>query len=115
MTVSSPTPDNTEVIVPESSIDLYSVPEIRERVAQLIAEGKTNIILDISGTTVAEEAEVFMRGLAEAVRKAGGSLVLVAPDPVVKVFQITGLDQVHPVFSSREAALAALGSAPDAD
>jgi hypothetical protein len=46
--------------------------------------------------------------LADTVQGHGGTLALVAPEPVVKVLGITRLDERIPVFTSRDDAIAAL-------
>ena len=98
---------NVEIVVPGGELDLYSLPELKERLIELVASGKTRIILDLSTSTfVDDEAHVF--ALPDFVRGHGGTLAFVVPEPVAEVFHITRLDERIPVFTSRDDAIAAL-------
>ncbi len=51
-------------------------------------------------------------GGVKRLRPAGGSLALVCTDDnITKIFEITGLDRVFPIHSSRDEALAAVATA----
>jgi anti-sigma B factor antagonist len=51
-------------------------------------------------------------GGVKRLRPAGGSLALVCTDEnITKIFEITGLDRVFPIHSSRDDALAAVTTA----
>jgi anti-sigma B factor antagonist len=96
--------DNVAIVVPGGP-GLYSPPRIRERLIELMASGKTRIVLDLSGSF---DDELNFSGLADIVRSHGGTLALVVPETVIKVFRITRLDERIPVFTSRDDAIAAL-------
>ncbi len=88
-------------------VDMYTAPELRERLAAAIEEGDGPLMVDLSGTTFVDSTALGV--LVEASKrlsKRGGRLALVSDDPNVgKVFEITGLDRLFPVFRTRAEAL----------
>jgi anti-anti-sigma factor len=81
-----------------------------ERIHELIESGKTHFLIDLSELTFEDDLRFVLR-LDEAVRSAGGSVVLLCPDePTRRVFAITRLDERIPVHSSRQAAMAAIAA-----
>jgi anti-sigma B factor antagonist len=83
--------DDVEIVVPDAELDLYSLPALREELIRLVEEGKTRIILDLSSEALVDDVLNVFR-LADTVQGHGGTLALVAPEPVVKVLGITSLD-----------------------
>ena len=106
--------DDTHVIELGGEVDLYTAPEFKERMVQVIEDGKKHIVVDLSKATFIDSTTLgVLVGGVKRLRPAGGSLTLVCTDPnICKIFEITGLDRVFPIHATRDEALAAL--APDA-
>ncbi len=102
----------THVIELGGEIDLYTAPEFKERMAEIIDEGKTRVVVDLSQATFIDSTTLgVLVGGVKRLRPAGGSLALVCTDQnITKIFEITGLDRVFPIHGAREEALAAVGS-----
>jgi anti-sigma B factor antagonist len=97
-----------QVIELGGEIDLYTAPEFKERMAGTIDEGKTRVVVDLSQPTFIDSTTlgVLVGGL-KRLRPAGGEIVLVCTDEkIVKIFEITGLDRVFPIYATRNEALA---------
>jgi anti-sigma B factor antagonist len=103
--------DETHVIELGGEVDLYTAPEFKERMVQVIEEGKKQVIVDLSNATFIDSTTLgVLVGGVKRLRPAGGTLSLVCSDQnIVKIFEITGLDRVFPIHESREQALASAG------
>ena len=102
----------TQVIALGGEIDLYTAPEFKERMVELIEDGKKRIVVDLSAATFIDSTTLgVLVGGVKRLRPAGGSLALVCTDQnITKIFEITGLDRVFPIHASRDQALAALAA-----
>ena len=101
---------DTHVIELGGEVDLYTAPEFKERMVQVIEEGKKRVVVDLSKATFIDSTTLgVLVGGVKRLRPSGGSLALVCSDEnIQKIFEITGLDRVFPIHESREAALAAV-------
>lgn len=102
----------TQVIELGGEIDLYTAPEFKERMVELIEAGKTRIVVDLSAATFIDSTTLgVLVGGVKRLRPGGGSLALVCTDQnITKIFEITGLDRVFPIHASRDDALQALAA-----
>ncbi len=100
----------THVIELGGEIDLYTAPEFKERMVELIEDGKRRIVVDLSSATFIDSTTLgVLVGGVKRLRPAGGSLSLVCTDEnITKIFEITGLDRVFPIHPSRDDALGAV-------
>jgi len=103
----------THVIELGGEIDLYTAPEFKERMIQLIDGGKKRIVVDLSSATFIDSTTLgVLVGGVKRLRPAGGALALVCTDQnITKIFEITGLDRVFSILATRDEALQALDSA----
>ena len=100
------------VIALAGEVDLYTAPEFKERMVELIESGKKQIVVDLSQATFIDSTTLgVLVGGVKRLRPAGGSLTLVCTDDnITKIFEITGLDRVFPIHGSRDEALEAIKS-----
>ena len=106
---------DTHVIELGGEVDLYTAPEFKERMVQVIEAGKKQVVVDLSKATFIDSTTLgVLVGGVKRLRPAGGSLVIVCSDQnICKIFEITGLDRVFPIHGSREEALQAIGNSSD--
>ncbi len=104
--------DTTHVIELGGEIDLYTAPEFKERMVELIDGGKTHVVVDLSKATFIESTTLgVLVGGVKRLRPQGGSLALVCTDQnISKIFEITGLDRVFAIHETREDALSSVVS-----
>ena len=102
--------ETTHVIAVRGDVDLYSAPELRQRLDAVIGGGKTRVLVDLSETSFIDSTTLgVIVGAIKRLRVHGGRLALACDDPsILRVFAITGLDQVIGVHPNRAAGLAAL-------
>jgi anti-sigma B factor antagonist len=102
----------THVIQLGGEVDLYTAPEFKERLVELIENGKTKIVVDLSEATFIDSTTLgVLVGGVKRLRPAGGSLALVCSDQnITKIFEITGLDRVFPIHETRDQALSSVAT-----
>ena len=102
----------THVIELGGEVDLYTAPEFKERLVQVIEDGKKQLVVDLSKATFIDSTTLgVLVGGVKRLRPSGGSLALVCTDQnITKIFEITGLDRVFPIHASREEALQAVAA-----
>lgn len=103
----------THVIELAGEVDLYTAPEFKERLVGLIEGGKRRLVVDLTRTTFIDSTTLgVLVGGVKRLRPLGGALALVCRDPnITKIFEITGLDRVFPIYATRSEALAGVSSA----
>jgi anti-sigma B factor antagonist len=102
------------ILVLGGEVDYEVSPQVRARMMRAIKAGSRRLILDLSDVTFIDSTAIGV--LAGAVEKldelGGGSLSVVCThEKVIQIFEITGLESVITVHSSRKDALAALAIA----
>jgi anti-sigma B factor antagonist len=108
--------DQTHVIELAGEVDLYTAPEFKERMVQVIEEGKKHVVVDLSKATFIDSTTLgVLVGGVKRLRPEGGSLTLVCTDQnICKIFEITGLDRVFTIHGSRGEALSDVSAAEGA-
>jgi anti-sigma B factor antagonist len=109
LTVTSRQEGPRSVLVVQGEIDVYTAPSLRERLNELVTTGNHHLIVDLEGVEFLDSTGlgVLVGGL-KRVRTFDGSLSLVcAHEKILKVFRITGLTTVFPIFPTLTEALAA--------
>ncbi|MEX0815940.1 MAG: STAS domain-containing protein [Gaiellales bacterium] len=101
------------VIALGGELDLYSCPEFKDELLRVIAERARHIVIDLAATTFIDSTAlgVLLRGVQRLRETSDGVLSVACVDPnICKVFEVTGLDRVFSVYTSREEALAQVPS-----
>ncbi len=102
--------DDTYAISLSGEIDLYTAPEFKQQLLEVIGEGAKHVVVDLTSTTFIDSTTlgVLVGGLRR-LRSTDGQLSIVCSDPnITKIFEITGLDRVFDVVGTRDEALASL-------
>jgi anti-sigma B factor antagonist len=99
---------DTHVIELGGEVDLYTAPEFKERMVQVIEQGKKQVVVDLSKATFIDSTTLgVLVGGVKRLRPNEGQLSLVCSDRnITKIFEITGLDRVFTIYPTREEALA---------
>jgi anti-sigma B factor antagonist len=93
-------------------IDLYTAPEFKQQLLDVIAQGGKEVVVDFSDTTFIDSTTLgVLVGGVKRLRTNEGQLSLVCSDRnITKIFEITGLDRVFTIYPTREEAVAKLSS-----
>lgn len=99
--------ESTHVLAPTGEVDVLTSPQLGRRLLRLADEGKTRVVVDLSGVTFIDSSGLgVLLNAVRHLRGRSGRLVLVCPtEPILRPFQVTGLVGHLGIFSTREAAL----------
>ena len=108
--------DSTHVIELGGEVDLYTAPEFKQQLLDVIGTGGKDVVVDFSDTTFIDSTTLgVLVGGVKRLRTNEGQLSLVCSDRnITKIFEITGLDRVFTIYPTRDEAVAKLDSAGQA-
>jgi len=100
------------VISLAGEVDLYTAPEFKQQLLDVIAQGGKDVIVDFTNTTFIDSTTLgVLVGGVKRLRTNDGQLSLVCNDRnITKIFEITGLDRVFTIHATRDEAVGALSS-----
>jgi anti-sigma B factor antagonist len=99
--------DGGYVISLAGEVDLYTAPEFKQQLLEVINQGARNVVVDFSDTTFIDSTTLgVLVGGVKRLRTNDGQLSLVCSDRnITKIFEITGLDRVFTIYPTRNEAL----------
>ena len=102
--------DDSYVISLAGEVDLYTAPEFKQQLLEVIAQGGKQVIVDFSNTTFIDSTTLgVLVGGVKRLRTNDGQLSLVCSDRnITKIFEITGLDRVFAIYGTRDEAVSKL-------
>jgi anti-sigma B factor antagonist len=96
------------VLTVGGEVDLNTAPQLKERINGLIAQGHSNLVVDLEGVEFMDSTglSALVSGLMRT-SEAGGEMAVVCTRPqVLRLLGLTGLDQVLSVHGSVSEAVA---------
>lgn len=101
--------DRWSVLAVFGEVDVATAPRLRERLIELVNQGKHHLVVDLSGVDFLDSTGLgVLVGALKRVRTQDGELALVCSEPrVLKVFEITGLTKVFTMHPSVDEAVSA--------
>jgi anti-sigma B factor antagonist len=102
-----PLDENSIVLRVLGEIHATTAPEFSERLNESIADGKTGVILDLTGVEFIDSTglSVLLNGLRRVTR-ARGTMVLACANPtVLRLFEITKLDSTFEILPTCDEAI----------
>jgi anti-sigma B factor antagonist len=99
--------EDAYVISLAGEVDLYTAPEFKQQLLDVITQGARNVIVDFSNTTFIDSTTLgVLVGGIKRLRTNDGQLSLVCSDRnITKIFEITGLDRVFTIHATRNEAV----------
>src|SRR5438094_603256 len=99
--------DRTVVLRVEGEIHASTAPEFSERLNGAIANGKTGVILDLTGVEFIDSTglSVLLNGLRRVTRVRGSMVIACANPTVLRLFEITKLDSTFEILPSCDEAI----------
>jgi anti-sigma B factor antagonist len=93
---------DVSVLAPVGDIDLHTAPVVDRRIEELEAVGRRTVVVDLTGVEFLDSSGLGMFVAAQhRLSAAGGGLRIACPPPhAQKVFRITRLAEVIPVYDS---------------
>jgi anti-sigma B factor antagonist len=104
--------DDAYLISLSGEVDLYTAPEFKQQLLEVVGQGGKDVIVDFSDTTFIDSTTLgVLVGGVKRLRPNGGQLSLVCSDRnITKIFEITGLDKVFPIYGTRNEAVEQIGA-----
>jgi anti-sigma B factor antagonist len=111
--IEEPLDNARHVIGVRGEIDLFTAPELKQKLTDAIEKGRNQIVVDLTETSFLDSTALgVLIGAVKRLRSNHGRLVLVNVDTnIAKTFEITGLDQIFTILPTRDDAIAALDDA----
>ena len=108
--------DGGYVISLAGEVDLYTAPEFKQQLLEVIGQGARNVVVDFTDTTFIDSTTLgVLVGGVKRLRTNDGQLSLVCSDRnITKIFEITGLNKVFPIYPSRNEAVESIGQGAEA-
>jgi anti-sigma B factor antagonist len=96
------------VLTVDGEVDLNTAPQLKERIHELIAQGHSNLVVDLEGVEFMDSTglSALVSGLMRTSESGGGLSVVCTRPQVLRLLGLTGLDQVLKVHSSVAEAVA---------
>ena len=103
--------DDAFVISLAGEVDLYTAPEFKQQLLDVIGQGGREVVVDFTNTTFIDSTTLgVLVGGVKRLRSNEGQLALVCKDRnITKIFEITGLDRVFTIYPTRDEAVGAVG------
>jgi anti-sigma B factor antagonist len=107
LTVHVTTIDGHTVVAVSGEIDLASAPRARAAIDTVIEDGTHRLIVDLQGVEFMDSTGLNLL-IVELKRLGPGSIRVVASQAnILRLFEITGIDTVIPIFDTVTAAIEA--------
>lgn len=83
-------------------VDLATAPELKDALAEVVQNGATGVLVDLSKATFIDSTTLgVLMGAVKRLRPSGGELVIACHDSNIrKIFEITLLDRVFKIFDT---------------
>lgn len=93
-------------IVLKGEVDVYTSPQLKQELVDAVEDGCINLLIDLEqvGFIDSSGLGVLVSGLRRVKERSGTLRLVCTKENILKIFRITGLDKVFPVFSSMEEA-----------
>ena len=101
--------ETTPVVDLVGEVDSYTAPKLKERLTHLIDSGHATLVINMTSVDYIDSTGLgTLVGGQKRASEQGGAIRIICPnEQIYKVFNITGLVSVFPIFDSESAAFAA--------
>ena len=100
--------DGVPVVATPEEIDITNAPELRAALLEAAAHGHGTLVADLTRTRFCDSSglHTLLAAHKRAQAEGGEMLLVIAGTAVLRVFALTGVDQIIPNFTTLEEALA---------
>lgn len=98
--------DGVCVMALAGEVDIYTAPRLKESLVEHIESGCVDILVDLErvGFIDSSGLGVLVGGLRRVKERSGSIRLVCSRENILKIFRITGLDKVFPIFDTLEEA-----------
>ena len=82
-------------------VDVYTAPMLKEKLVALVESGCVDVVVDLRDVGFIDSSGlgVLVSALRRARERNGTVRIVCTRESILKIFRITGLDKVFPIFS----------------
>jgi anti-sigma B factor antagonist len=101
---------DTQLLRARGELDLYAAPELKRRLASAIDAGKTRIVVDLTDAAFMDSTALgVLLGALKRLRVRDGALAVASEQPtILRILEVTGMNQVLDLYPTADDALAAV-------
>ena len=101
------TVDGVFILDVAGELDIYTSPKLKSAIQNALTAGRARVVVNLLRTTYLDSTALSVLTTAQKqAREAGGNLGLVFDQPQIeKIFTITGLQRVFPIFRTETEAM----------
>jgi anti-sigma B factor antagonist len=105
----------THVVSARGELDLYAAPEFKRVLGEAIDGGTTRIVVDLTDAAFMDSTALgVLIGALKRMRVRNGALAVASEQPtILRILDVTGMDQVLDLYPTADDALAAVESGGD--
>jgi anti-sigma B factor antagonist len=98
------TKSGVPVIVLEGEVDVYTAPQLKLQMINLLEKGSKQVIINLEKVEYLDSTALgVMIGGLKRMREIGGNISLLCPNPRIRrIFEITGLDRIFDIRAAEE-------------
>lgn len=87
----------------DGEVDVYTAPRLKEQLVTVFEDGCSNVVIDLEqvGFIDSSGLGVLVSALRRARERDGSVRVVCTRENILKIFRITGLDKVFPIFADK--------------
>lgn len=87
-------------------VDVYTAPKLKEHMVSVIESGCSKVVVVLDNVSFIDSSGlgVLVSALRRARERDGGVRIVCSRENILKIFRITGLDKVFPIFDNAEEA-----------
>lgn len=91
----------------DGEVDVYTAPKLKSRLIDLVDQGKFKIIVDLEKVDFMDSSGlgVLVGGLKRVRSHEGAIALICTQENILKIFRITGLVKVFPIFENESQAI----------
>lgn len=88
-------------VILDGEIDVYTAPRLKEELVSVVESGCPNVVVNMEkvGFIDSSGPGVLVSALRRARERDGVVRIVCTRDNILKIFRITGLDKVFPIYS----------------
>lgn len=104
--------DGAHVVAVAGEVDIFTAPDLKRTIALAIEDGAHRLVIDLTQTRFLDSTALgVLIGAVKRLRPLDGRMAIVNTEPsTAKTFQITGLDRIFTIVSTRDEALEAIAA-----
>lgn len=108
--INKTTQESVPVLELTGEVDVYTAPQVKSHLIDLVNENQFKIVVDLNNVDFMDSSGlgVLVGGLKRVKPHEGVIAIACQKEKILKIFRITGLDKVFPIYDDQQAASSSL-------